>query len=321
MGEFDLIARYLAPLATAPGAFGLKDDAAVLAVPQGMEQVLTCDTLVAGVHFLANDPPTDIGRKALRVNLSDLAACGAAPEGYLLSLALTPETDAAWVAAFAEGLAADQAAFGIGLLGGDTVGTPGPVTVTITALGTVPAGTALRREGARPGDVLAVSGTIGDAAAGLAVLQGRFALNAPHTDHVTRRYRVPEPRVALGQALRGLAHAGLDVSDGLVADAGHMAASSDCRLEIQAADVPLSKAARAALAAGRIGLETLLTGGDDYELLVSLPPNALAKASSKAERSGSALTAIGRVTTGQGVNVAGPDGAPMAFARTGYTHR
>ena len=207
-GEFELIAELFAPLSqNAPGAFGLTDDAAVLAPPPGHELVLKTDAIVEGVHFFRTDPPSDVARKALRVNLSDLAAKGAVPAGYLMALLLPDWPDMAWLRAFADGLAADQAAFGLSLMGGDTSTTPGPLAISISAFGHVPAGAMIRRAGARPGDLVFVSGTIGDAGGGLAVLKENKS--APE---LVVRYRVPEPRLTLGPALRGIASASLDVS-------------------------------------------------------------------------------------------------------------
>ncbi|HYZ32288.1 MAG TPA: thiamine-phosphate kinase, partial [Crenalkalicoccus sp.] len=243
--EFALIARHFRPLA-GPAALDLGDDAALLDAPSGRQIVMTVDTMVAGVHFLLDDPPETIGRKLLRVNLSDLAAMGAAPLGYLMTTALPRGTPEAWLAAFAAGLAEDQRGFGIQLLGGDTVATPGPVTLSLTALGTVAPGAALRRKGAVPGDTLWVSGTIGDGALGLRALRGEVA---DPEGALARRYRLPEPRLGLGAGLAGLAHAAMDVSDGLLQDLGHLCRAGGCAAELEAASVPLSPSAAAALAA------------------------------------------------------------------------
>ncbi len=239
-GEFELIAELFAPLSKgAPGAFDLTDDAAVLAPPPGHELVLKTDAIVEGVHFFRTDPPGAIAQKALRVNLSDLAAKGAEPAGYLMALLLPDWPDKAWLHAFADGLAADQATFGLSLMGGDTSATPGPLAVSISAFGFVPAGAMIRRAGAQPGDLVFVSGTIGDAGGGLAVLKGNRSV-----PELVARYRLPEPRLALGPALRGIASASLDVSDGLMADLGHIAEVSKVRIEVDAARIPLSKALR-----------------------------------------------------------------------------
>lgn len=260
--EFDLIARHFSPLA-GEGALGLTDDAALLALPMGRELVICADAMVQGVHYLPDDPPDTIGRKLLRVNLSDLAAMGAVPLAYLMTLSL-PARDDDWLAAFARGLAVDQAEYGIRLLGGDTTGTSGPAVLSLTAIGHVAPGMAVRRSGARPGDDLFVTGTIGDGALGLAVLQGR--LSVPGGEELADRYRLPRPRLL---PIAGIASAAMDVSDGLVQDLGHICRASGCGAEIDAALVPLSAPARAA---GPDWLTTCLTGGDDYELLLACPP-------------------------------------------------
>ena len=248
-GEFDLIETYFKPLAKgAPGALGLADDAAVLTPTGGHDLVVTQDMLVEGVHFRDTDPAGRVAQKALRVNLSDLAAMGATPVAYLLSLALPAAVDDAWVAAAAAGLAADQAEFGVHLIGGDTVSTPGPLTLSITALGQTPNGLALRRSGARPGDLVMVSGMIGDACLGLDVLEGGDttapgAPGAPGADYLVDRYQLPSPRLSLGLALRGLATAAIDISDGLVADLGHLCGASGVGAAVDLGRVPVSPAA------------------------------------------------------------------------------
>jgi thiamine-monophosphate kinase len=322
-GEFELIARHFAPLAAGvPGALGLADDAGLIAPSPGCELVVTTDTLIAGVHFLAADAPDLVARKALRVNLSDLAGMGARPLVYLLNLSVAPGTTEPWVAGFAAGLRADQDGFGVGLLGGDTTSTPGPLTITVTAIGEVPVGAALRRSGARQGDAVFVSGTIGDAALGLDVIQGRLAGLAPDlAQQLRRRYLVPEPRVALGVALRGIAHAAMDVSDGLVADLGHICAASGVAAVIEAARVPLSAAASAAVADDPRRLETAaLTGGDDYELLFTVARTAATAVVAAAAGAGVAVTQIGRIEAGSGVTAVGADGRPLRLGRVGYRH-
>jgi thiamine-monophosphate kinase len=290
--EFALIARHFRPLA-GPGALGLGDDAAVLTVPAGRELVIAADALVAGVHFLPDDPPDLVARKLLRTNLSDLAAMGAAPLGYLVTVSVPKDTGDAWFAGFAAGLAADQAAFGLTLLGGDTTSTPGPVSLSLTILGTVAPGTALRRNGARPGDGVWVSGTIGDGALGL--LSATRRLDDP-TGALLDRYRLPRPRLALGLALHGIATAAMDVSDGLVQDLGHICRASALGAEIEAGLVPLSEAARAA---GPALLETCLTGGDDYELLLAVPQAHEAALREAARATGIAVTRIGIFREGE----------------------
>jgi thiamine-monophosphate kinase len=315
-GEFELIRRYFAPLAAGfPGALGLEDDAATYQPPADHELILTADALVEGRHYLASDPADLIARKMLRVNLSDLAAKGAKAVGYLMTTALGPDIDEAWIAKFTEGLAADQREFGVTLMGGDTVATPGPTTLSVTALGIVPQGQALRRKGAKPGDKLFVSGTIGDGALGLKVLRGAlFDLDAAQREMLADRYHVPQPRMRLGAALLGGAHAAMDISDGLVADAGHIAEASHCGVVIRADRVPLSSAAQEALAGDLDLLPAILTGGDDYELLFTAP--ALQPAWSKA----APVTEIGEIVPGQGVRVLDRDGNEIALTQRGFQH-
>jgi thiamine-monophosphate kinase len=321
-GEFEAIARHFAPLAREGrfAAYGLRDDAASLEQRPGHDLVLTADALVAGVHFRPADPPGLVARKALRVNLSDLAAKGARPLGYLLCLSLARDVDDAWLAAFAAGLALDQAEFAVQLAGGDTTSTPGPTTIAVTALGEVPAGGMRQRAGARAGDEVLVSGTIGDAALGLAVLEGRVKAPAPAHDALAARYLLPRPRVALGMAAPRQGVASMDVSDGLVQDLGHVAALAGCGAEIEAARVPLSRAARE-LVAGEPGLLDLaLSGGDDYELLFAAAPAAAAALVAAGEACGVPVARIGRLVAGQGVAIVERDGARRLLARGGWTH-
>lgn len=310
--EFSLIARHFRPLA-GPGALELGDDAAMLAPPPGRELVLTADAMIGGVHFLPDDPPDLVGRKLLRVNLSDLAAKGATPIGYLLTVAAPRDTPDAWFAGFAAGLAQDQTVFGATLLGGDTTSTPGPVALSLTAIGHVAAGTMVHRAGARPGDDIWVTGTIGDGALGLAVAQGR--LEDP-TGFLLQRYRLPQPRVGL--AIAGIASAGMDVSDGLVQDLGHICRAGGLGAEIDAARVPLSAPARNG---GAGWLPVILSGGDDYELLLAVPPAREVALREAARDAGIAVTQIGRFRAGPArVAVRGPDGEPMVLARGGWSH-
>ncbi len=321
-GEFELIARLFAPLAREEsGAFGLTDDVAALTPKPGQDIVLTTDAIVAGVHFFANDPPETIAQKALRVNLSDLAAKGAVPRAYLLTLAVPPSIGDAWLKAFAGGLKRDQTRFAITLIGGDTVATPGPVMVNIAALGEVAHGKTVRRAGAKAGDEVWVSGTIGDAALGLRLLKGEhLGLSEQHAARLIGRFRVPEPRLGLGQAIGRLAHACLDVSDGLVADLGHIAETSAVGIEIDAGAVPFSAAAREAIANGRAKIGDLITGGDDYELAFAAPASAAPHLTAASAKAKVALSRIGRVVRGKSVAVIGPDGKRLVLPRAGYTH-
>ena len=311
-GEFALIARHFRPLA-GPAALGLADDAALLVPPPGRELVLTVDAVVAGVHFLPDDPPDLVARKLLRVNLSDLAAKGAVPLGYLLTLAAPRATPEAWFAGFAAGLAQDQAAFGLALLGGDTTATPGPVSLSLTALGHVAPGGMIRRAGAQAGDAVFVTGTIGDGALGLLAAQGRLA---DPSGYLRDRYRLPRPR--LGLLRPGLVSAGMDVSDGLVQDLGHLCRAAGLAATIEAGLVPLSPAARAA---GRDLLATCLTGGDDYELLLAVPTGAEPALAAAAREADIPLTRIGRFHPGPaGVIVHDAGGAPLALGAGGWSH-
>ncbi len=322
MDEFAFIAELLAPLSRgAPGAFDLTDDAALLAVPEGCRLVATKDMLVAGVHCRPDDAPGLIARKLLRVNLSDLAAMGATPRAYLLGLALPKTTGEGWLGDFVGGLALDQTAFGIALIGGDTVSTDGPFTASLTALGEVRAGVEMRRAGARPGDLVFVSGTLGDSALGLAVLGGALKGLGETAEAMLRdRYHLPRPRIALGLRLSGLAHALIDVSDGLIADLGHLCAASKVAAEIDAPRVPLSAAARAALALDAGLREKILGGGDDYELLFTADSEAAAPLAVIAADLDLPITAIGRITEGSGVTARDENGDPIKLSSPGWRH-
>lgn len=322
-GEFDLIARYFAPLAAkAPGALGLEDDAATFHPPAGMELVLTVDALTADLHFLRSDAPDLIARKMLRQNLSDLAGKGAKPLGYLMTTAFDDAVDEAWIAKFAEGLAQDQAEFDIALWGGDTTRTPGPLALTATLIGAVPSGKALRRDGARPGDRILVTGTIGDGIFGLAAHRGELDLSQEARRFLAQRYVLPQPRVALGRMLaeQGLAHAGMDISDGLAADLGHMCAASNCGAEVAVASIPLSDAVADLVAGDPALIATAVTGGDDYELLLAVPPDRVAAALDAARESGTAVAEIGAFTQEPGLTFLDRDGQSLAFEKAGFTH-
>jgi len=294
IGEFELIARYFAD-------------------PRH-DLVVKTDTIVAGVHFLADETPELVAQRALRVCLSDLAAGGATPYLYQLSLSLSRGWSERWVAGFARGLAADQRRFGIALCGGDTTATPGPTTVTVTAFGRVPRGKGIGRDGARVGDELWVSGTIGDAALGLLAARGTLK-----SAKLERRYRLPQPRTTLGPRLVGLARAMADVSDGLIADAGHIAAASRLAVHIERDLVPLSAEARRVLAARPTLWANALGGGDDYELAIAVPPrrrSALLRAAGAAKV---IVTRIGAFARGRGV-VLTVSGQRRPLAQTGYVH-
>ena len=310
--EFALIAKYFRPLA-GPGSLDLRDDAALLTPPPGRDLVLTADAMVAGIHFLPDDPPDLIGRKLLRVNLSDLAAKDATPLAYLMTVSTPRDTPEAWFAGFAAGLAADQTEYGVTLLGGDTTSTPGPISLSLTIIGHVEPGRSVHRFGAKPGDGIWVTGTIGDGALGLLAATGRLA---DPTGYLAGRYRLPRPRV--GMAIGGVASAGMDVSDGLVQDLGHLCRASGVAATIEAGLVPLSDPARAA---GPDWLETCLTGGDDYELLLAVPSVREAALRAAAAAVGVAVTRIGTAHPGPpAVTVTGPDGHPLVFSKGGWSH-
>lgn len=324
--EDELIARWFRPLATDPASFRLGDDCASLAPPPGHDLVLKTDAVAAGIHFFAEDSWDMVARKALRVNLSDLAAKGARPLGYLLSIALPADWRVDQLEAFAQGLAADQAAFGVALWGGDTIRSPAGLVVSITAIGAVPAGAMVRRGGARAGDRIYVSGTIGDAALGLALRSepdraARWGLDDVARRHLLGRYLLPEPRVDLAPAVLAHASGAMDVSDGLVIDADRMGRVSGLRADIEAARVPLSPAARVAVAADPGLLAAALTGGDDYEILTAVPRDAAAAFEVAATAAGVPVADIGSFEPGTGAPIVrAADGRPLDFASEGFRH-
>jgi thiamine-monophosphate kinase len=322
--EDRLIARYFRPLATVPGAFGLVDDAAALAPPPGCDIVLTTDGVIAGVHFFPDDPPDMIGRKVLRMNLSDLAAKGARPLGFLMSVALPEGFGEAWLSGFTAGLAEDATRYGCPLYGGDTDHTPGPISVSIFAFGAVPQGKMVHRSTARPGDRIVVTGTIGDAAIGLQLrrertLARRWGLSEAAAAQLENRYLLPQPRNALAGAVLQYASAAIDVSDGLVGDLGKLCRASSVAADIDVATVPLSDAARAAIAAEPALLETALTGGDDYEIVLTLAPEKLDGFRTAAAAAGVAVTEIGGVQAGEGTRFL-HEGKALTFTRASYSH-
>lgn len=315
--EFRLIADLFAPLAAGfPGALGLADDAALLPCPPDSDCVVTVDAIVAGIHFLSDAPPDEIARRLVRVNVSDLAAKGARPVAALLAAAFPKGTDDGWLRRFAAALGEDLRLFGMTLAGGDTVATPGPLTLSLTAFGQVARGHALLRSGASAGDDIWVSGTIGDAALGLLAATGALAADR----HLEDRYRLPQPRAELGPRLVGVASAAMDVSDGLVQDLGHLCRASGLGAAIRADAVPLSQAAGAVVAADHSRLATALTGGDDYEILFTAPPDRRAGIAEIAAGIGVAVTRIGVMTAGEGVSVVDADGRPLILAHEGWRH-
>lgn len=329
LGEFELIARYFAPLAESmPGAEGLTDDAFIGKMPPGRRMVLSTDALVAGVHFFDGMNPADIARRALRVNLSDLAAKGAVPFGYLLTLALPENTSEEWIAGFASGLALDQEEFGCPLLGGDTVRIAGPLVVSITVIGHVGLYRAPRRSQARPGDRILVSGTIGDAAFGLNLIRrvresdDYREISAEADMYLRGRYEQPFPRLELGQALSGsgLVRAMMDISDGLVGDLMRIAEASGIGARLIVNNVPYSEEAQEYMTCLLGNFVDAITGGDDYELLLTATPRNVAEIQEIAIDCGVRLTDVGFMTKEKSVIVHDGNGEALTFDRPGYRH-
>lgn len=316
MRERELIEKLLRPLAGHPAARGLADDAAVLAPPLGRDLVLTHDVLACGVHYLPTDPPSDVAWKLLAVNLSDLAAMGARPIGVLMGLGLGPGEGSEWLAAFTEGLQRGLERWNVALLGGDTVGGLDRAVLGITAIGQVEPGAALARSAARPGDDVYVTGTVGDAGLGLAIAQGV----APPDKFLLNRYRRPEPRLAAGQALVGVATAAMDVSDGLLIDAQRLATASGCALRLDLSALPLSPAATARTPRSDDAYVERATAGDDYELLFTAPPAARTAVAGLATATRLPITRIGSIAAGDGLTVVGLSGSTLTPARLGYEH-
>ena len=320
-GEDQLISRHFKPLATDPGALGLTDDAAFIAPPPGCDLVLKTDAIVGNVHFFPDDPPGQLARKALRVNLSDLAAKGARPLGYLLSLVLPGEVSESWLASFAAGLQADAETYGCPLFGGDTDRTPGPLTISIAMFGAVPTGTMVRRAGAKPGDRVMATGTIGDAALGVQLRRGaawKVALDA--REYLLSRYLLPQPRNTLAEALRTHASAAMDISDGLAGDLTKLCGVSGVAATIGVAKVPLSDAARGALAAEPSLIETILAGGDDYEILCTVALDKVESLRAAAAAANVPLTEIGTISSGEGARFLDAENKPLTLSRLSYSH-
>ena len=324
--EEAIIQGYLAPLAAGfPGALGLKDDCAVAAPAPGHEFVFKTDAIAEGVHFLPGDPPADIGWKALAVNVSDLAAKGARPVGYLMSLAFPEAPMRTWMAEFARGLAEAQAAFGIHLMGGDTDRRPGPISITPMVVGEVPAGRMVRRGAARPGDIVCVSGTLGCSALGLKLRRDRrfarrWGLDATQCEALIGRFLRPAPRLALAGAVVANARAAMDVSDGLMKDLGRMCRASGVGAVIQYTALPVSQAFAKVRAVDPVASEAALFAGDDYEILTALPPERMAAFTAAARAAGVPVMAVGHFTGSGGVNLLDRDGQPMLLGATGWDH-
>ena len=325
LGELALIANYLAPLAVHPGAFGLKDDAALLAKLPANGLVITADGLVAGAHFFEDDDPGDAAFKALAANVSDLAAKAAKPLAYTLTLALSEAPSEDWARSFAAGLRRAQDEFGIALLGGDTVTARGAWWMSIAAFGEASARGLVPRSGARPGDILFVSGTLGDAALGLQLRLGKAntepPLSAAHRDFLLKRYLYPEPRLALAPALAAYASAAMDISDGLALDLSRMCAASGVAAEVQVSAIPLSGAASAMTAASADAMDCILTGGDDYEILAAVPDANAPAFEAASKEAGVPVTRIGLIKAG----CAGPafldaGNVPLQLKAKGFEH-
>ncbi|HYZ42352.1 MAG TPA: thiamine-phosphate kinase [Stellaceae bacterium] len=320
LGEFERIRRFFAPLA-GPGGLGLVDDAALVDCAPGKRLVVTADAIVAGVHYLPDDPPDLVARKLLRVNLSDLAAMGARPLHYVLTTALPTELGPEWLARFAQGLAEDQRRYSIDLLGGDSVSTRGPAVLSLAAIGEIAAGQEIRRSGAQPGDLIWVSGTIGDAFLGLDLLRGAYPnIASEHRDYLVNRFRVPEPRTELGPRLRGIASAMIDVSDGLLADLGHICETSRVAAIVELDLLPLSPAARAVVEGDRGVRAQMAVAGDDYELLFAAPADAAETIATLSLGLGVPVTRIGRVEAGKGARLVDAAGHQIPLETTGYRH-
>ena len=321
--EDRLIARHFASIATHPGALGLTDDAAFIKPLAGCDLVLTTDAIIGGVHFFPEDAAHTVASKALRVNLSDLAAKGAKPLGFLLSLALPQGLGDGWLGDFANGLRGDAVLFGCPLFGGDTDRTPGPATISIAMFGSVPEGTMVRRAGARPGDLVFASGSIGDAALGLVLRKGEGAgwdLDPVQRQHLVSRYLLPQPRNALAEAVRTHASAAMDVSDGLAGDLAKLCRVSQVAADIDVGQIPHSDAAKAVMARDAAMRETALTGGDDYEILCTVPP---AKADSFREAAKAAnvpVTQVGVIAEGEGARFRDVQGKPLTFKHASFSH-
>jgi thiamine-monophosphate kinase len=319
--EDRLIATVFAPLATHPGALGLTDDAAFLAAEPGTDIVLTTDAIIASVHFFAEDDARDVARKALRVNLSDLAAKGAAPRGFLVSLALPGDIGGEWLQRFAQGLGEDAESYKCPLFGGDTDRTPGPISISVAMVGVVPKGTMARRAGAKPGDLIFVTGSIGDAALGLQLRKGaNWNLGEALRGHLLSRYLLPQPRNALAEAVRRHASASMDVSDGLVGDLTKLCRVSQVAAAVEVVRVPLSEAARGAIASDPSMREVALTGGDDYEILCTVPPDKADSFCDAARSAGVPVTQIGTIAAGQGARFLDANGQALTFSKLAFSH-
>jgi len=320
--EFELIEELFAPLAKSQiGAVGLLDDCATLSLSTGNEALYSLDTLVAGVHFFPDDPADLIAKKLLRVSLSDLASSGGTPKGYLLAANIPEDISYDWLKLFTDGLAEDQIEFGIALLGGDTTATTGPLSLSLTAIGEVPAGKAIRRSGAVIGDEIFVTGTVGDAALALRKLDeiGREA-TAGEFPELYNRYVLPQPRSVIGSMLLDIATACIDISDGIYADLQHICSASDVGAEILQNEIPLSQSAQKLVQGNEDLWQFVYGGGDDYELLFSANSENRTLIESLGERSGIQISFIGRVIPDGGVSILDPAGKKISVENVGWRH-
>lgn len=320
--EFTLIERLFEPLA-GPEGLGLTDDAAVLTPLPGHDLVLTKDAIAEGRHYLPDDPPDTVAKKLLRVNLSDLAAKGASPRGYLLSCAWGRETSLDWMQAFARGLQEDQAEYGLSLWGGDTIRVDRPSVFSLTAIGEVPSGQMLRRAGAAPGDDLWVTGTIGDAALGLLAAQGEYEdVDQDDRDYLINQYRIPQPPVAFGRRLCSVVSAALDVSDGLLGDLQKLCIASGVSALVQPEAVPLSSSARSMLGTDPELFSAMLSGGDDYQILFSAPADRGERVVKEAEAVGTMTTKIGQIVPVREISIflRHESGVERPVQGTGFEH-
>lgn len=315
MSEFSLIQRYFTR-ATPSAVLGVGDDAALVRVASGMELAISTDMLVSGTHFFADVDPYLLGHKALAVNISDMAAMGAQPRWATLAISF-PSEDDAWLEQFSAGFFALADEYKVELIGGDT--TQGPLNISVTIMGEVPPGKALRRDGAQVGDEIWVSGKLGDAALALAHLQGKIRLNDTSFNATVDALHRPVPRVALGMALRGMAHSAIDISDGLLADLGHILERSNAGAEIQFSLLPVSASASPYLAQA-LGQQCVLAGGDDYELCFTAHGARHAELKHLSAQLALPLTCIGRITDGTGCTVRAADGSVIQTGESGYDH-
>ena len=319
MNEFEMIQTYFLPLTHGrEEAAGLSDDAAILNVPDGYDLVISSDTLNGGTHFLKHESPANIAHKVLRVNLSDMVAMGAKPYCYQMNLAFSDFPDEAWVKAFTAALAEDQKEFDVFCSGGDTTVAEGPLLVSLTITGLVPRGKAVKRSGAKAGDLAVVTGTIGDAAIGVKLLLDTIDVVDPAP--FLEACHKPTPRIPLSEAICEYANAALDVSDGLLADLGHICQTSGVKAVVELSKIPFSAEAKAMIDVEKITHEALLSGGDDYEIMMAVDPSKFEAFKAAADKAGVPLAAIGRFEDGEGVEVLDDEGAVIEFSRTGWTH-